>query len=119
MGARFSRAHWTKNDQMDIFSELHALSLTFSKTWDPMHLRYGFFSNLARSAHCDGKFIEYSLNSRFKADYLSTCGTGCKELSQQFAGPVHTAYAVNKMDHTQFVVFGTNATGGTRATGPL
>merc|ERR1711988_45855 len=75
-----------------------------------MHLRYGFFGNLARSAHCDGKFLEYSMNSRFKSDYLSTCGAGCKELAQQFKGPISTAYAINKMDHTQMIVMASNTT---------
>merc|ERR1711988_69426 len=95
-------------DLMDFLAEVFSLSLTFQKTWDPMHLRYTMFSNLARSAHCDGKFLEYSLNDRFKSDYLSTCGGACKELSQQLGGQIQTAYAVNKMDHTQMIVFASN-----------
>jgi len=93
---------------LDFISEMFAVSVTFQKAWDPDHLRYGLFSNLARSAHCDGKFLQYSMKTRFQSDYLSTCGSGCRELAQQFKGPVSTAYAVNKMDHTQMVVFASN-----------
>lgn len=89
----------------------------FDKTWDAHHLKYGLFSNAVRAAHCDGAFLKYSMSDRFQADYLTTCGEICTELQEQFAGPVPTAFRVNPMDHTQVIVFASNATGGTPITG--
>merc|ERR1712046_166661 len=53
----------------------------------------------------------------FEADYSSSCGPICKTLLEQFGGPVQTAYRVNPMDHTQVVVFASNATAGIPLTG--
>jgi hypothetical protein len=101
----------------EFFSGFLTTYTAFSKVWTPDHLRYGLMSSLVQIVHCDGDLLKYSLSDRFESDYKSTCGPMCTSLLQEFGGPVETLYRVNPMDHTQVVVFASNATAGVPLTG--
>jgi hypothetical protein len=74
-------------------------------------------SSVVTGVHCDGDLLQYAMADRFDAGYDSKCGPICTTLMSQFGGPVETAFKVNPMDHTQCVVFASNATAGTPLTG--
>jgi hypothetical protein len=101
----------------DFFSTYLTTYTAFTKPFSTDHLRYGLMSNLVMAVHCDGDLLQYALSDRFKTDYNTICGPICTALLQEFDSPVQTAYRVNPMDHTQVVVFASNATEGIPITG--
>jgi hypothetical protein len=102
---------------VNFFSSFLSTYTSFSKVWTPDHLRYGLMSSIVNAVHCDGDFMKYNMLDRFKSDLKTECGPICTTLMNQFGGPVETVFRVNPMDHTQVVVFASNATAGIPITG--
>lgn len=92
-----------------LLMELSYLNLGYETKMNNADFRYGLLASLARNAHCDGAFMEYSLTDRPKSDYESSCGMACRDL-QQYMGStmVKVKYGRNVVDHTQFIFFHTN-----------
>lgn len=67
--------------------------------------------SLARNAHCDGAYLQFNLNERYKADYESSCGMACRDLQQWMkSSKIGIDYFQSKVDHTQYVAFTSNHT---------